>query len=268
MDHLIPSEINTHYSELYDESSRLTEGAFGRIEQIRTKEIIGRHLPTPPVRILDVGGGPGIYSIWLSEMGHEVELVDPVALHVEQAVAAGVPVAHLGSAESLEYPDEVFDCVLLLGPLYHLQERADRLAALEETRRVLRPGGLVFAAAITRFASCIDGFYSGFIDDEVFEQIALTDLETGRHVNTTGDPRYFTTAYFHRPDELADELESAGFGNVEVLAVEGVSWAAPDLEERVADPDKLAAMLELLRRLEAEPSLIGASPHFLAIGRA
>ncbi len=266
MDPLIRPEIDRHYSELFDESERLIGDAFNRLELIRTKEIIERYLPDSPSRILDVGGGPGVYSVWLAELGHEVELIDPVERHVEQALAAGVPVAHLGTAAALEYPDETFDHVLLLGPLYHLQERTDRLVALEEAGRVLKPGGLVFAAAITRFASAIDGLYNGFIDHDEFERIAYTDLETGRHINTVGDPRYFTTSYFHRPDELRDELEAAGFGDVELLAVEGVSWAAPDLEERVDDPGKLASLLDLMRRLETEPSLLGASPHFLGVG--
>jgi hypothetical protein len=55
---------------------------------------------------------------------------------------------------------------------------------------------------------------------------------------------------------------------VEILAVEGVSWAARDLDERIADPEKLAAVLDVLRRLESAPSLLGATPHFVAVGRA
>ena len=55
---------------------------------------------------------------------------------------------------------------------------------------------------------------------------------------------------------------------MEILAVEGVSWAARDLDERVADPEKLRAVLDLLRMLESAPSLLGATPHFIAIGRA
>jgi ubiquinone/menaquinone biosynthesis C-methylase UbiE len=176
--------------------------------------------------------------------------------------------AQVGEAGFLDFKDQAFDHALLLGPLYHLQQHTERLAALTEARRVLKPGGFLFAAGITRFASAIDGLYNGTIDDPAFGQIVTVDLETGRHSNTTGNPKYFTTAYFHRPDELASELSAAGFQNVEVFAVEGVSWAAPDLDDRVADPVKLAAMLDLLRRLESEPSILGASPHFLAVGRA
>ena len=195
-------------------------------------------------------------------------MIDAVALHVEQAVESGVVDARQGTADRLDFSDSSVDGVLLLGPLYHLPEREDRLAALAEARRVLRPGSHAFVAGITRFASAIDGFDSGFIDHEHFEQIVHVDLETGKHSNDTGDPRFFTTAYFHRPDELASKLTSVGFDEVEMLAVEGVSWATRDLDERVADPAKLRAVLDLLRRLEAEEALLGATPHFLAIGQA
>ena len=268
MDPLIPPEISKHYSELYDESARLGSDGLSRIELIRTKEIIGRYLPSVPADVLDIGGGPGVYSVWLSELGHRPTLIDPVVLHVEQALEAGVPRVLAGVAASLDFAGDSFDVALMLGPLYHLQERADRLEALQEARRILRPGGRLFAAGITRYASAIDGFDSGFIDHEEFERIVHVDLQTGKHSNNTGDPRFFTTAYFHRPDELVDELESSGFTDVEILAVEGVSWAARDLDERVTDPEKLRAVLDLLRRLESAPSLLGATPHFMAIGSA
>lgn len=268
MDRFIRPEIDAHYSELYDESARLGSDGLSQIELIRTKEIIERYLPPAPADVIDIGGGPGVYSVWLSELGHRPALIDPVALHVEQAREAGVPSATAGVAAVLEFAADSFDIALMLGPLYHLQERADRLQALREARRVLRPGGRLIAAGITRYASAIDGFDSGFIDHEEFERIVHIDLETGKHVNNTGDPRFFTTAYFHRPEELVDEVASSGFTDVEILAVEGVSWAARDLDERIADPEKLAAVLDVLRRLESAPSLLGATPHFIAIGRA
>ncbi|HSR45488.1 MAG TPA: class I SAM-dependent methyltransferase [Acidimicrobiia bacterium] len=264
----IRPEIYAHYSELYDESARLGSDGLSQIELIRTKEIIERYLPPAPADVIDIGGGPGVYSVWLSELGHRPALIDPVALHVEQAREAGVPGATAGVAAVLDFAADSFDMALMLGPLYHLQERADRLQALREARRVLRPGGPLIAAGITRYASAIDGFDSGFIDHEEFERIVHADLETGKHVNNTGDPRFFTTAYFHRPEELVDEVASSGFTDVQILAVEGVSWAARDLDERITDPEKLAAVLDVLRRLESAPSLLGATPHFIAVGRA
>lgn len=260
-------EILAHYTDRYDESERLS--SVDRLELIRTQEIIARYLPPAPAVVLDVGGGPGVYASWLAGLGHEVHLVDAVERHVQQArdQDPAPASARVGDARRLEQADESAEVVLLMGPLYHLPERSDRLRALEEAYRVLRPGGPVFVASITRFASAIDGLYSGAIDDEWFREIIEMDLDTGIHLNPTDDPRYFTTAYFHHPGELAEELEAAGFREIEMFAVEGVAWAAADLDERLNDPAKQATLLDLLRKLESESSLMGASPHHLVVAR-
>ena len=157
------------------------------------------------------------------------------------------------------------DAVLLLGPLYHLTERADRVRALAEARRVVRPGGVVVAAAISRFASTVDGLARGRLDEPGFAAIVERDLSDGQHRNPTRRPEWFTTAYFHLPDELATEVADAGLRLRALLAVEGVGEFAADAAERLADLDRRERLLEVVRRVEAEPSLLGASPHILAI---
>src|SRR5262249_39568553 len=160
-----------------------------------------RFLPAPPAVVADVGGGPGLYACWLADLGYEVHLYDPVPLHVAQAEAASKarpthPLAGcaVGDARAVGRPDESADAVRLLGPLYHLTERADRLAALREARRVLRPRGTLVAAAISRFASALDGLRAGFLDDPAFAAIVSRDLADGQHRNSAGHPAYFTTA--------------------------------------------------------------------------
>ena len=186
------------------EAGRLSEGS-GLVEKLRTLDILGRYLPKPPATILDVGGASGVYALPLAERGYSVHLVDPVPLHVDQARAASArpgvrPLASatVGDARSLAFDDETADAVLLFGPLYHLTEESDRVQALREARRALKPGGVLFAAAISRFASLVDGLHGGAIKDPVFVEIVKEDLATGRHANR-GNPQYFTTAFFHRP---------------------------------------------------------------------
>ena len=116
-----------------------------------------------------------------------------------------------------------------MGPLYHLTDRADRLLALREARRVVRPGGLIFAAAISRFASLFDGLVSGFLFEPQFRDIVVRDLAEGQHRNPTDRPDWFTTAYFHHPDELRQEAEDAGLQVVEVVGVEGLTKWLPQL---------------------------------------
>jgi ubiquinone/menaquinone biosynthesis C-methylase UbiE len=266
-------DIESHY-ELALERGRLREGV-GAVEFVRTRELLGRFLPPPPAVILDVGGGAGAYAVPLAAEGYQVHLLDPVSLHVEQALtaarSAGTTLAGavVGDARRLPYPDAGADAALLLGPLYHLTDRADRVIALQEARRTLRPGGVVAAAAISRFASTFDGLARGLLEDARFEEIVECDVRDGQHRNPEPDdrPEWFTTAYLHRPEELGHELEEAGFGVETVLAVEGPAAFRPDLDAWMTERDRRDAMLRAIRRVEAEPSLLGASAHLLAIGR-
>jgi SAM-dependent methyltransferase len=258
---VVDDEIRAHY-ETGIERDRLTKG-YSRLEFVRTKELLERHLPPRPARVLDVGGGPGVYADWLASRGYEVRLVDPVPLHVEQAaeVAGGRFTVATGDARQLDEKDESYDAVLLLGPLYHLTERRDRLCALAEARRVLRPGGVVAAAAISRFASLLDGAYAGYLDDPKFSAIVERDLADGQH-RSPGCIEYFTTSYFHRPEELHAELQEAGLEVAGFFGVEGPGWLLVRDDADVAE-----VLLRVARALEQEPSTIGTSAHLLAIAR-
>jgi ubiquinone/menaquinone biosynthesis C-methylase UbiE len=139
-------EIAAYYAQGL-ERDRLASGP-GALEFARTRALLEQYLPPVPAVIADVGGGPGRYAVWLAERGYRVDLVDPVALHVAQArmaassrPGAALASAEVGDARALRLPDANADAVLLLGPLYHLAERAERLQVLAEARRVCRQGG-------------------------------------------------------------------------------------------------------------------------------
>ena len=265
-------EVAAYYAQGL-ERDRL-DGGTGALELARTQLLLGRYLPAPPAVVADVGGGPGRYALWLAERGYRVHLVDLVPLHVEQArvsarrrPGAKLASAEVGDARALDLADASVDAVLLLGPLYHLRERVDRLQALAEARRVCRPGGVVIAAAISRFASTLDGLRGGYLEDAAFAAVAAGDRQDGRHRNPTGDPAYFTTAYFHRPDDLAAELAAAGLVHEATLAVESAGWLLADLDARLADERRRAVLLAALAALEVEPTLLGVSAHLLAVAR-
>jgi ubiquinone/menaquinone biosynthesis C-methylase UbiE len=270
MDNKINKVIN--YYNNYDEQARLSKN-MGQIEFQRTQSIIRRYLKTPPATVLDVGGAAGRYSCWLAKAGYEVHLIDPVSKHLDLARVASkaqpeAPIASctLGDARKLEFDDKTADAVLLLGPLYHLVEMQDRNQALLEAFRVLKPGGTIFAAAISRFASTIDGLVSGYYRDPIFQEIMRDDLESGQHRNPTNHPAYFTDAFFHRPDELVAEIGKAGFEVKGLFAVEGIVYLMED-SLRDWETGELGGFLhELITKIEEEPSLMGASPHLMCVG--
>jgi ubiquinone/menaquinone biosynthesis C-methylase UbiE len=270
-----PPEIVEYYEQTGVEMPRLAKGN-GLLEYARTVELLERYLPPAPAVILDVGGGPGAYACWLARQGYEVHLIDTVPLHVEEARRASErqperPVASLtvGDARTLSQSDGSADAVLLFGPLYHLTEREDRLTALREAGRVLKPGGVLLAAVITRFATALYGLFKDVLDDPPYAALLERDLAEGQHRGLTGDPtrRYFTTSYLHRPEEVAAEIEAAGLHHEATLAIEGVGRLLQNLDLHWTDPGRRQRMLDLLRRLESEPSLLGASSHLMGVAR-
>ena len=266
------SDIERYYG-LGLEDARLRTGN-GQLELERVRELMARFLPPAPAVVFDVGGGTGVHAFWLAGRGYKVHLLDIVPLHIEEArrgsearPEARLAEAVVGDARSLPWPDGAADAVLFFGPLYHLTRREDRLAALREARRILRSGGVLLAAGISRFASALDGVREGYLRDAAFAAIVEADLTDGQHRNPTGRPEYFMDAFFHHPDELRQEVAEAGFQVVTVLGIEGPGWLARDFGALWDDPEGRERLLRIARRLEAEPALAGLSGHLLAAAR-
>ena len=264
----VAPEIIDFYTTAYDEVARLSSHAYNELEFLRTQELLRRHLPAPPAAVLDVGGGPGVHARWLVADGYDVHLVDPVERHLRQARESAGCSTELGDARALTARDASYDTALLLGPLYHLTDRADRVRALREARRVLRPGGLVAAAAISRYAVLLDLASTGRLGPDSSATV-LPILAAGRHDDRLG----FTTAYFHTADELSSELTEAGFGGVRLYGVEGPAWVSLKGVESytgtsLAGSPLLESALVAARIAESDPALLVVSSHLLAVGQA
>lgn len=252
------------YYEQGKERDRLI-GPKGALESERAKEILLRRLPAAPAIVADIGGGPGHYARWLGEQGYTVRHRDLMPLHVDQLQALGDPSIEtaVGDARGLDLPDSSVDAVLLLGPLYHLPDRQDRLQALREAQRIVRDGGPVFVAVISRWAPRLDGVLQERLDEVNPSFLSLLP-ETER----TGElppavPNGFV-GYTHRPDDLADEVSEAGLHLDDLVGVEGLPLAAADLQARRADPAAWQVLLDAARAIERVPELLGLSPHLIA----
>jgi SAM-dependent methyltransferase len=262
--------IIEHYRAA-NERDRLAEDE-GLIEKLRSQEIISRYLSRPGLRIADIGSGPGEYSLWLAGLGHRVTALDFVPEHIEMVRQrgddAGLVFEACVVAGALEtgLPTAGYDLVLLMGPLYHLIRREDRLQALREALRLLRPGGVACCAGISRYASLISGHLLGAMDDPDFQAIVEQDLATGVHENKTGKD-YFTEAFFHAPEQLEEELCEAGFQCEALIGIEGFSWFMAGRDEALADAERRRRLLDDLKQVESERNLLGVSAHLMAVGR-
>ena len=260
------------YYERAPEESRLEQGT-SLLEQVRTRELIQRHIPSPPATVIDVGGAAGAYAFWLADAGYDVHLIDAMPRLVDIARQRNVDATHpltscrVGDARELPMADDSADVVLMLGPLYHLTDAMDRAAALREAKRVLRLDGVLAAAAISRSASALDGLARNLLSDPDFSRIIERDVREGQHRNPTDQLDYFTTAYFHQPDELRAEIVAAGLVVEGLYGIEGPGWFMTDFVDRWTDPERRAALLHVARLLEAEPSILGCSAHLLVVGR-
>jgi len=200
--------------------------------------------------------------------GYTVVHRDPVAHHVSQVQARhGDRVdAAVGDARALDLPDASVDIALVLGPLYHLPSVADRALALEEAARVVRPGGYVHAAAISRWAARLHGVLVERLHNPypaILDMVA--EMERSGRLDPIVEGGF--TGYTHRPDELRHEVEASGLQLVSVVALEGISFALHDLDDRLADPEERSHLLDTLRAVETIPELAGLGPHLLATGR-
>jgi SAM-dependent methyltransferase len=252
------------------ERDRLSDGR-GQLEFVRTTEIVLRRLPSAPALIADIGGGPGRYALWLASLGYQVEHRDLMPLHVQQLMtdAAGVTAINtaVGDARDLDLPSASADAVLLFGPLYHLTDRAERVRALRECARITRPGGPVFAVAISRWAARIDGMLRERL---YLKHPAARDLIN--EVDRTGmlPPMHEGgfTAFCHRPDELRDEMAEAGLEVTDLVSVEGPAFILADVDEWMTNPVDRTVALDVARAIERVPDLIGFGPHLLATASA
>ena len=252
------------------EKNRLELDIF-KLEGIRTKEIISRFLTKPALNILDVGGGAGYYSFWLSSLGHNVSLVDlspeNIALADEHAKQHQLylKACETGDVTNLNFAEEQFDIVLLLGPLYHLTEEEERIQSLREVKRVLKTGGILLAAVISRYASLIDGLKRNLINDDQFEKILINDLQTGIHLNETGNPEYFTSAFFHTPFQIKNEIIKSDLKFDRLIGIESVGWIIDDFNERSKDERYMNKIKAIVNLVESNEDLISMSPHIMAV---
>ena len=256
----------------YDQQS---EGEWQRLDSHRTEHAVTEralleHLPSPPAKVLDCGGGPGRYSIALAQRGYQVTLFDLSAQNLDlarqQATAAGQTLFNYeqGTATDLSrFAADSFDAVLLMGPLYHLLQDGERRQALAEAYRVLAPGGPLFAAFLTRYA--VARFCAAREPLWPLEEpeMWVTVLDTGI-LPPRGAQASAFVAYGAHPSEVPPLLAESGFELKSLLGVEGL---VSMIEESVNALDGPAWELwaDLNYQLASDPSLHGAVEHLLAV---
>jgi SAM-dependent methyltransferase len=269
--------VRAYYARFGErEWARLENPDDGVVEFAITCHTLATYLP-PGGRVLDIGAGPGRYTIWLAQRGYRVvladlspELLDIARTKIEEA-GVGAMVEEVVEADARDlscWADGFFDAVLSLRPFYHLPDAEDRHRATTELGRVLRPGGPAFVALMPRYAFLRRTLA---ITDER-HHLAQPDfvvrlLEDGVFINDI--PGRFTNGYGVRPEEVAPFFERHGFTTLALLAAQGVvidiQRALFELAE--ADPAAYQTALDVVIRTASDPSILGMAAHLLFVGR-
>ena len=272
-----PDAVRAYYASFGErEWTRLENPDDGAVEFAVTCQALATYLP-PNARVLDIGGGPGRYTIWLAQRGHHVTLADlcPELLSIARTkigqAVAGAMVEEVVEADARDlshWADNSFDAVLSLGPFYHLPDPNDRRRAVSELRRVLRVGGTAFVALIPRYAflrrtlAIPDERHHlaqpGFVERVLEEGVFINDV-----------PGHFTEGYGVRPEEVSPFFERRGFTTLTMVAAEGIAANSQvALSELAAsDPCGYQAALEVIKRTASDPSILGMATHLLYVGK-
>lgn len=267
--------VRAYYANLGEREWSRLDGPSGALEFAVNARTIHRYLP-PSARILDIGGGPGRYTIWLAELGHRVVLADlsPELVAIANArirssrVASTIEAAVEADVRDLSaWQDDEFDAALSLGPFYHLTEPKDREQAASELHRVVRPGGKVFVAFMPRYAflrrtAAIAQERHRLMDPRFVERL----LNDGVFLND--QPGRFDAGYGVMPSEIAPFFERQGFETIQVLASEGLGSGIEDVvsELRETDPATYERLMDVITQCAADLSVHGLTTHLLYVG--
>lgn len=241
------------------------------IELASTLRLIERYFP-PYGHVGDIGSGPGRYALELRKRGYAVTLVElaekELAFAREQFERAQFQAENYIAADARDLSrlkTESFDAALLLGPLIHIIERSERVKALLELKRVLKPGSV----AIVSYLNSWGLIRTGVTD---FPQLYQDRNFLGAMLGEIAFPEplpEFTICYWSTPPLACQELSDAGFQVVSYAGAEGVVGGMGPLIEKLAatEPVAYANLVEFAAEMCELPQFRDGADHLHIVVR-
>lgn len=255
------------YGEI-DEKNRLQSTLARKVEFISTVETLNPYIHSN-IKILDIGCGAGIYSIYYAKKGAKVTAIDLVPNHIKQLNKQAKKLdlhicSYTGNAIDLSYiENETFDLVLCLGPLYHLLSQQHRKKCIEECIRVSKPNGIIAFSYISPYSvfPCVIRGDKSRMSKELIKKIIID-----KKISSNDKSCFWTDTFFYTPQDIEKLLKKENLIIIDHLASDGQSIAFQSLINTMTEKE-FNIWLDYHRKTCREPSIIGASNHGLIITR-
>ena len=256
------TELEKYYNKFCEEK-RLTR-RHGYVEYVTSMKYIHEYLPKgekEEIKILDVGAGTGRYSVQLAEEGYDVTAVELVKynLGILKSKKSSVK-AYQGNALNLSrFAEDQFDLVLVFGPMYHLYTMEDKVQALKEAKRVVKPEGVILVAyCMNEYSILTYGFKEGHMRESIRDQ----KVDGSFHVRAKAEDLYD----YVRIEDIDAIDHAAGVKRVKLIAADGPANYMRTVLNAM-DEETYQLFLQYHLSTCERQDLLGASAHTLDIVR-
>lgn len=254
------TELEKYYNK-FNEEKRLNS-RHGQVEYLTSMKYIHKYLEKKEnAKILDVGAGTGRYSVQLANEGYDVTAVELVKynLGILKAKQSSVK-AYQGTALHLKrFQDSSFDMVLVFGPMYHLYTFEDKLKALQEAKRVVKPDGVILVAyCMNDYSILTYGFKENHIKECIEKKMVTEDF----HVNAKPEDLYD----YVRLEDIERLDEAAGLEQIQIISADGpANYMRQVLKEM--DEETFALFMQYHFSTCERADMMGAAAHTVDILR-
>ena len=244
-----------NYYNKFNEDKRLTH-RHGIVEFITAKKYIDKYI-NKKSKIIDIGAGTGKYSIKLFNEGYDVTAIELIK-HNLMTIKKNCPnlKSYQGNAINLSKElDNSYDLVLLFGPLYHLISFEDKVKALKEAKRIIKPNGIIMISYYMNEYAIIK---HGFIENKILEAKKNNEIDSNYHITPKDTDLYSMV----RLEDINKLNETVGLKRLEIISQDGPSDYIRSIINKMDDitfNEYINYHLSICNRQE----LLGASSHVL-----